>query len=593
MKKLKCLIFCALSAVMSLVLAAGAYAAVTDVYAGDTVTETLGASKEHRYTFDVYDDAPGLLTVNLTNVSGEPGEISRVTLSIISGGKVISELKTDRDFKDEGYTVVEGLDAGSYTIKVSNPGFEAVNYSFTVDFKEYKYVEHEYNNTPVTATEVSMSKSCAGGVLVEKDEDWFVFEMPYDGYASFSMGAKQEKLFEFYDESLNKLASLYVETGEENSKFGRMGLLKGKYYLKVTNGEGSTDPHYAFMITVGESDSFESEPNGTAENADKVIFSKKYKGDITGIFDVDLYKFALSQKDTVTVKFYDAVASSTPHYSLCIKDKDGKAVIKKELASTCELVAELEKGEYFLEVSCPSEKNLSPLGYEFYISTKLSHSENGDSDSDKYQSADSSESPDSSESAENASESETDDEESAADLFSDVTPDKWYFKHISKAVSYGILNGVGNNLFDPEGKLTVAQALTVSARLHNLINGVDFDFDSAQTDEAEWYTGYVIYAIAAEIIEPEDFDSFSRPVTRKELAYLLCKTVGDKNTADAFEGDISDVPKNTKYADSIYKMYGAKVLEGDHDGMFRPDDELNRAELCAAAVRLYELFVAE
>lgn len=50
--------------------------------------------------------------------------------------------------------------------------------------------------------------------------------------------------------------------------------------------------------------------------------------------------------------------------------------------------------------------------------------------------------------------------------FKDVPPDAWYADAVSYVVEHGLMNGMDENTFDPNGAVTRAQLAAVTARLH-------------------------------------------------------------------------------------------------------------------------------
>ena len=49
--------------------------------------------------------------------------------------------------------------------------------------------------------------------------------------------------------------------------------------------------------------------------------------------------------------------------------------------------------------------------------------------------------------------------------FTDVPSGKWYSAAIYDMVERGVVNGIGNNKFDPEGQVSIAQYFTMLTRL--------------------------------------------------------------------------------------------------------------------------------
>lgn len=56
------------------------------------------------------------------------------------------------------------------------------------------------------------------------------------------------------------------------------------------------------------------------------------------------------------------------------------------------------------------------------------------------------------------------------DVFSDVTKDDWYYDSVYIAYEYGIISGYENGKFQPEGKITREQAMTIIARAMKITN---------------------------------------------------------------------------------------------------------------------------
>lgn len=50
--------------------------------------------------------------------------------------------------------------------------------------------------------------------------------------------------------------------------------------------------------------------------------------------------------------------------------------------------------------------------------------------------------------------------------FSDVSPDDWFAPYVEVCVEAGLMNGVGDGRFAPEGELTLTEAFVLTARLH-------------------------------------------------------------------------------------------------------------------------------
>lgn len=67
--------------------------------------------------------------------------------------------------------------------------------------------------------------------------------------------------------------------------------------------------------------------------------------------------------------------------------------------------------------------------------------------------------------------------------FSDVAVGSWYSDAAALCYETGLLNGTGNGNFSPDHTVTVGEAATLAARIHNILNGGDGTLPEAP---AEW-----------------------------------------------------------------------------------------------------------
>ena len=137
---------------------------------------------------------------------------------------------------------------------------------------------------------------------------------------------------------------------------------------------------------------------------------------------------------------------------------------------------------------------------------------------------------------------------SASD-FSDVKETNWYYGYVNTVSQKGIMSGIGNNSFSPDGDFTVAQCLAICARFH--ADGKDIP-----ETEGAWYDRYVRYCIDENIISENEFDSYTRSITREETARVLSKSL-DENVLSPINNikGIADVPED----DEEYPHYKEKV----------------------------------
>ncbi len=155
------------------------------------------------------------------------------------------------------------------------------------------------------------------------------------------------------------------------------------------------------------------------------------------------------------------------------------------------------------------------------------------------------------------------------------TADHWAAAYIDVCARTGLMEGVSDARFDPNGSLTLAQCAAVAVR-----------FDAALTGAAEpargspWYQGYAD-ALAARGVElPADLNA---KCTREQFFRMLSAVTPETELEPI--NDISSLPDARDEA--ILRFYRAGILTGmDQYGSFRGHLPLTRAECAAMLARL-------
>ena len=171
--------------------------------------------------------------------------------------------------------------------------------------------------------------------------------------------------------------------------------------------------------------------------------------------------------------------------------------------------------------------------------------------------------------------------------FNDVGSGDWFYGNVLSVYTDGLMNGTGNYTFDPYGAFTLAQAITVAARLHLLHYTGSPDID--RYDGGNWWDPYVDYANEAGIYTGTL--TKDRTATRAEFAVLISRALPASsltavNRVD--DGAIPDVPDSTgEQGQAIYALYRAGILQGVNDSRdFAPNDPVERCQIAAMTSRL-------
>lgn len=176
--------------------------------------------------------------------------------------------------------------------------------------------------------------------------------------------------------------------------------------------------------------------------------------------------------------------------------------------------------------------------------------------------------------------------------FDDVQNDDWFYENVKSVYELGLMQGKGGKQFDPESGVTIAETLTIAARLH-LIYDTGSD---AFTASNPWYRVYVDYC-ASNGIASVDSDTYSQPASRAEFVMILANALpaevfGEVN--QVADNAIPDVHIKDSYGAAVYKMYRAGIMIGNDDiGTFAPDSEIKRSEVAAIVTRMVDASLRE
>ena len=171
------------------------------------------------------------------------------------------------------------------------------------------------------------------------------------------------------------------------------------------------------------------------------------------------------------------------------------------------------------------------------------------------------------------------------DAFTDVPAGAWYVSVVGKAYSYGLIDGKGGGCFDPDGSLSVAEAVTMAGRVHSIY----YTGTQSFADSDPWYAVYIDYAMENGILSEAPADC-NEAVTRARFASLFARALPEEALpviSEIEDNSIPDVASNSPYYADFYLLYRAGILTGSDDrGSALPDDPINRAQAAAILTRM-------
>lgn len=169
----------------------------------------------------------------------------------------------------------------------------------------------------------------------------------------------------------------------------------------------------------------------------------------------------------------------------------------------------------------------------------------------------------------------------AAVNYTDVQESDYFYTEVLFTTSKGIIEGIGNNQFNPQGTLTVAQAIKISACIHaNFYEKKIEPYNKA----SHWADAYYDYAIENGIIKEADFAraDFDALITRDRLFYIFANALPDSEYIAINEKELAPEKAMPDY---VEKLFCAGIIRGAENG-FALESNITRADTVVLVTRL-------
>lgn len=171
--------------------------------------------------------------------------------------------------------------------------------------------------------------------------------------------------------------------------------------------------------------------------------------------------------------------------------------------------------------------------------------------------------------------------------FTDVKPESWYYNDVEYAVELGIINGKTATTFAPDDYLTYAEAAKLAACMNESYTKGEITIKNGSD---VWYETYSNYCYANGIMEGSY--NFTENATRAGYMEIFARALPEealKPINNVPDGSIPDVDINAKYADEVYTLYKAGILQGSDDRhSCKPNDNIKRSEVAAILIRMMD-----
>ena len=185
--------------------------------------------------------------------------------------------------------------------------------------------------------------------------------------------------------------------------------------------------------------------------------------------------------------------------------------------------------------------------------------------------------------------------ENTAGIFDD-TRNHWARENVAYIARRKIVNGIGNNLFNPNGTVTRAHFARILANM----SGEDisnYSTDAFSDVGTEWFAPAVAWAVENGVADT-DSDTYrpNEPITREDMALMLYRYATEvaKSQLPAVNEPITfkdDAEIADKTAEAVSVMQQSGIIGGIADGngfRFAPKQQATRAHAAAMIARFYE-----
>ena len=164
--------------------------------------------------------------------------------------------------------------------------------------------------------------------------------------------------------------------------------------------------------------------------------------------------------------------------------------------------------------------------------------------------------------------------------FTDVSTGAWYYDAVSYVYVGGLMDGVSDTLFDPDGTMTRAMVWAILARV-----------DGETVTGEDWIETAREWAVAEGVSDGENASGY---VTREQLAVILYRyavyrgydvSIGEDTNILSYD-DFADL---SEYAiPAMQWACGAGIVNGTSESTLTPQGEATRAQVAAMLMRFLE-----
>ncbi len=182
--------------------------------------------------------------------------------------------------------------------------------------------------------------------------------------------------------------------------------------------------------------------------------------------------------------------------------------------------------------------------------------------------------------------------------YADVSEKAWYYDAVQYATRNGLMNGVGGNKFDPNGGMTRAMLVTVLWRYEGQPMGYENKFTDVNAKSGSWYIDAVAWAAENGIVNGIGSNKFdpNGKITREQMAAILFRYANKKGIDTSKRGNLNTFPDANNVSawakDAVQWTVAEGIINGS-DGKLLPKGNATRAQVATILMRFIENIVKE
>ena len=175
--------------------------------------------------------------------------------------------------------------------------------------------------------------------------------------------------------------------------------------------------------------------------------------------------------------------------------------------------------------------------------------------------------------------------------FTDVPENTWYYNAVSFVTASGLFNGTSETTFSPNASMTRAMLVTVLWRYAG--EPMDGENSFADVPDGQWYTDAVAWAAQNGIVGGVGNNKFdpNGNITREQMATILYRYASANGIDTSARADLSSFPDGNKvsaYANDAIRWAVAEGLINGSDGKLMPQGNATRAQVATILMRFIE-----